>query len=431
LQKKEEEEKMALNGLDVSGWQPDINTAAVIADFVIAKATEGTWYVSPVCDNQIQGCIASKKQWGFYHYANGGDPVAEANYFYENTKKYFGSGVPCLDWESQGNARWNDNAAEWVTAFVNRIHELTGVWCMVYVQASALSQLEGQIGNCGMWVAQYPNNDPTGYQDQPWNEGAYACAIRQYTSVGRIDGYGGNLDLDKFYGDDAAWCKYIVGDNTVDTPLPSPVPTPEPVPTPDNLSDDDVLTLAYRLMRNEFGSGADREAALGSRYDEVQGFIDHIYNTDVNTLAQETIAGRYGNGDVRKTVLGDMYQEVQDVINGNGPTPLKSVDEVAQEVIAGQWGCDPDRRNSLIAAGYDADAVQAKVNALLGTSYDTSINVGDIVTVTTNQDADGSWCDDWVLNATFAVDAISGDRARLTHDGGVTGWWKLSDLKRD
>ena len=421
----------SLRGIDISGWQPDIDTSAIDAYFVLSKATEGTWYVSPVCDAQVQGCISSHKQWGFYHYANGGDPIEEANYFYENTKNYFGSGIPGLDWESKGNVRWNDRAAEWITDFVNRIHDITNVWCVVYFQASVLNQIYEQIGNCGLWIAQYPDYTPTGYQDEPWNEGAYSCAIRQYTSVGRVDGYDGNLDLDKFYGDEAAWCMYVCGDNTTDTPIPSPAPAPEPAPTPDDLSDDDVLTLAYRLMRNEFGVDAQRKEALGSRYDEVQGFIDHIYNTDVNTLAEEVKAGKYGNNPVRETVLGDKYQQVQDVVNGTGPAPTKSIDEVAQEVIAGQWGNDPDRHNDLIAAGYDADAVQARVNELLGASYDTSINVGDIVTVTTNQDANGSWCDDWVLNATFAVDAIDGDRARLTHDGGVTGWWKLADLKRD
>ena len=35
-------------------------------------------------------------------------------------------------------------------------------------------------------------------------------------------------------------------------------------------------------------------------------------------------------------------------------------------MIAGVWGSGQDRRNKLSAAGYDPDAVQAKVNAKLG-----------------------------------------------------------------
>jgi LysM repeat protein len=46
-------------------------------------------------------------------------------------------------------------------------------------------------------------------------------------------------------------------------------------------------------------------------------------------------------------------------------TATKSVTEVAKEVIAGKWGNGEDRRNRLSSAGYDASAVQAKVNELL------------------------------------------------------------------
>lgn len=45
--------------------------------------------------------------------------------------------------------------------------------------------------------------------------------------------------------------------------------------------------------------------------------------------------------------------------------PVKSVDEVAREVIRGEWGNGSDRRQRLEAAGYDFDAVQDRVNAIL------------------------------------------------------------------
>jgi lysozyme len=49
-------------------------------------------------------------------------------------------------------------------------------------------------------------------------------------------------------------------------------------------------------------------------------------------------------------------------------TTKKSVDEIAAEVIAGKWGNGSDRKNRLTAAGYDYNAVQAKVNEKLGTT---------------------------------------------------------------
>ena len=45
--------------------------------------------------------------------------------------------------------------------------------------------------------------------------------------------------------------------------------------------------------------------------------------------------------------------------------PAKSVDEVAREVIRGEWGNGSDRRQRLEAAGYDYDAVQDCVNELM------------------------------------------------------------------
>jgi lysozyme len=44
----------------------------------------------------------------------------------------------------------------------------------------------------------------------------------------------------------------------------------------------------------------------------------------------------------------------------------KSVDELAKEVLAGSWGNGDDRKKRLTAAGYSYDAVQARVNELLG-----------------------------------------------------------------
>ena len=59
-------------------------------------------------------------------------------------------------------------------------------------------------------------------------------------------------------------------------------------------------------------------------------------------------------------------------LNGFTAEKKKTIDELAQEVIAGKWGAGEDRFNRLTAAGYDADKVQERVNEiLLGKSYVT------------------------------------------------------------
>ena len=111
----------------------------------------------------------------------------------------------------------------------------------------------------------------------------------------------------------------------------------------------------------DYGNGEARRQALGYRYQEVQDFIGHIYRASAQTVAEEEWQGRYGNGDVRRAVLGDRYDEVMAVVNGGD----KTVDQLAQEVIRGEWGNGPERRQRLEAAGYDCDAVQARVNQLV------------------------------------------------------------------
>ena len=44
---------------------------------------------------------------------------------------------------------------------------------------------------------------------------------------------------------------------------------------------------------------------------------------------------------------------------------LKSVDEIAREVIRGDWGNGNERKEKLIAAGYDYTKIQKRANELL------------------------------------------------------------------
>ncbi len=89
----------------------------------------------------------------------------------------------------------------------------------------------------------------------------------------------------------------------------------------------------------------------------------------VTEIAKEVIAGKWGNGADRKNSLqtaGYNYSEVQSTVNELCSVPTKkSMEEIAKEVIRGEWGNGSDRKNRLQAAGYDYSEVQSKVNALL------------------------------------------------------------------
>ena len=309
---------MAMNGIDISTWQKGIDLAAVPCDFAICKATQGTGYTSPDCVRQVEQAMSLGKKVGVYHYIGGQGAVSEMDFFIDSIKNWVGKVMIVLDWE-QGENRAGGNLG-YLEQCIARVKERTGIPPVVYASASVFPWDLCRKHNCGAWVAQYADNNATGYQNTPWNEGKYGCMMRQYSSHGRLPGYGGNLDLNKFYGDPAAWDKYA-NPNGAAQPQPAPQPQPDPQPTAPQGS---TLDLADRVMRDEFGSGEARRAALGSRYDEVQDFINHIDQASVDTLVAEVKAGRYGNNPVRERVLGKRYKAVQDKINGaSQPAPQR------------------------------------------------------------------------------------------------------------
>lgn len=89
----------------------------------------------------------------------------------------------------------------------------------------------------------------------------------------------------------------------------------------------------------------------------------------IGQVANEVVRGVWGSGAVRKTSLtkaGYDYDAVQAKVNQIlAWGAKKSITVIAKEVIAGKWGSGTARKNALTRAGYDYNAVQKKVNELL------------------------------------------------------------------
>lgn len=210
---------MTLKGIDVSSWNgwpfnAVTESAYKDSDFVIAKATEGTGYVNPFCDPAIQRAKKDGKLWGFYHYANGGDAKIEAEYFYRNCRGYFGHGIPVLDWEAGGNRAWGSDS--WCRRFADHVHKLTGVWPMIYVQASAVGQCASCSKDCALWIAGYPDlRNSWSVPAFSYGTGAWKTyTIWQYTSGGGIDRNVAQLTRE-------AWAKIASGGKSAAAPKPS------------------------------------------------------------------------------------------------------------------------------------------------------------------------------------------------------------------
>lgn len=130
----------------------------------------------------------------------------------------------------------------------------------------------------------------------------------------------------------------------------------------------------YKVITSDKGQTAYAQAVA-------EGLIDFLGLTklespqkSVEQLAKEVIAGKWGNDSERKeklTKAGHDYNAVQSKVNEivkgslKAKVEIKTVDELAREVIAGKWGNGDERKKKLTAAGYDYKAIQKRVNELL------------------------------------------------------------------
>lgn len=146
---------MALYFTDVFSGSADWIVTDPHAQGTIVKVSQGTSYLNP----KYQYSLAKNagRLLGLYHYAGGGNPIAEANYFLSHIQDKLGQAVLAVDWEQYQNAAWGDTT--WVQQFVDEIHRQTGIWPLIYVQESAIWQVANCVSDCGLWVAKYASMD--------------------------------------------------------------------------------------------------------------------------------------------------------------------------------------------------------------------------------------------------------------------------------
>lgn len=156
------------------------------------------------------------------------------------------------------------------------------------------------------WVAQYYSKC----------EYAKDYGIWQYTSRGSVAGVNGNVDCDWCYKD------YLTTE-------------PEAPDMPPEAPSETVYVVKY----GDTLSGIAKE--YGTTY--------------------QALAAYNGIANPNLIHVGDKIR-----IPGTAEAPAKSIEDLAREVIRGEWGNGAERRERLTAAGYDYDAVQTRVNTMLG-----------------------------------------------------------------
>lgn len=163
----------------------------------------------------------------------------------------------------------------------------------------------------------------------------------------------------------------------------------------------DIEKMAKDVLAGKYGNGEDRKAKLGDQYDAVQLMINSmLLGRDklvrkpvvkqeprpeevrkpivkeepkpepkrvktIDELAREVIDGKHGSGAERKKNLGSNYEFVQKRVNELLMTPnnpVKTIDELADEVMIGLHGSGRER---MISLGSNYAKVQMEVNRRL------------------------------------------------------------------
>ena len=167
------------NVLDLSHWNKIISFKEINKfDLVIHKGTQGTKYLDPTYKYRKKNITT---EFGSYHFAEGKDPIKEANWYLKNCKDNF----LVLDWEIE-----HPDPIGWSNKFLDRIKEKTGVIPYWYSNDARAIKYADKIPY-PKWIARYGINNGTKSKEPKYNN----WDIWQYTSRGKVKGIYGNVDL--------------------------------------------------------------------------------------------------------------------------------------------------------------------------------------------------------------------------------------------
>ena len=97
------------------------------------------------------------------------------------------------------------------------------------------------------------------------------------------------------------------------------------------------------------------------------------FGGETNIIRSNRIAGYVCDQDYAYVDFPDMIKKANlNGFNAIFSAPKKSIEQLAVEVINGQWGNGDSRRKALTNAGYDYSAVQSEVNKLLKNNETTA-----------------------------------------------------------
>ncbi|MFI0894901.1 glycoside hydrolase family 25 protein [Streptomyces sp. NPDC020983] len=228
---------MTVTGVDVAKYQPT-NYSTTGLDFVVVKATEGTGYVNPRHDDQVEHARAHGLIVGHYHFARPGSVSGQADYFLTHAQPRPGDFL-AFDWEDAAVSGADKDA--WLRYVLGKA---PGLRTILYCNRDFWLHRD-HTSYCadGLWIA-----DPSAPKGQPRVE--HPWLFHQYSETGGIDHNLGN------FTDRAALRAWAAKT----TPTPATKPTPAPTVQEDDdmpLTDQDAAKVAHAIAAYSHGDKPD------------------------------------------------------------------------------------------------------------------------------------------------------------------------------
>ncbi len=344
---------MSKKGIDVSyaNGSVDWSKAKRDVDFAIVRSSFGSDSPNQI-DNQYyhnaEGCIRNQVPFGIYHFAyfiNETTAAQEADFALRMADKYRKDvKFIALDIE-EDSVRYATQCGaspDWkkcAEVFLDRIRK-AGYVPVIYTNQYWLTQVFGvdSMKKYKLWYAA-PGAAAPKYEPDIW----------QYSWSGQVSGINGNVDMDLCYDDSL----FRVGEEKTDKTDKTDDKNTQSDNKPYHVNSAVKVRYSVQVMAED---GVNLRQGPGTGF-RILGAVPYGRKLSVT---RQTSGGGYSWG-----LTEFDGQEGWIALNYTRKVQDKSIDELAQEVIRGQWGAGEERERLLHQAGYDYQAVQRRVNELL------------------------------------------------------------------
>ena len=229
--KSDYEDAQLLNGIDVSWWQAKnkkttalnwekIHDAGIDFAFVRVASrdtSDGSIYEDTAADSHIQAALENDINVGLYIFSQAlteKEAKQEAEYVLDLADKYgWDVTLPIvIDREKGSHNRLTggklSKAKETAVcqSFADTISD-AGYQPVVYASYAWIKSYidTDSLEDCGIWIARYNNTTTSNAKrGEPYADTAYDYEFWQYSSVAKVSGYTGNLDVNFWYKDTSA-----------------------------------------------------------------------------------------------------------------------------------------------------------------------------------------------------------------------------------